>query len=90
MGGRYQPGIDAVILRRANGTEEVQQFSKTRPDDFIRELQHIEQHCADRLPSPIDLDRGVDTMYAVAAAHESERTGRRVMLDGGVPVELRS
>jgi predicted dehydrogenase len=86
----YQPGIDAVILRPANGAEEVQQFAKTRPDDFIRELQHLEQHCANGLPSPIDFDRGVDTMNAIAAAHESERTGRRVQLDSGVPGGLRS
>lgn len=80
----YRPGVDAVILNRTGASEEIQQFPKTRPDDFIRELRHIERHCADGTPSPLDLDRGVDTMYAIAAAHESERTGCRLELDGRV------
>jgi predicted dehydrogenase len=56
--------------------------SKTRPDDFIQELQHIEAALsADPAASPIALARGLDTMLVVAAAHRSHATGRRVRID---------
>jgi predicted dehydrogenase len=78
-----EPGVDAVIVRRRGEPEQVTRISKTRPDDFIEELRHVERHVADGTPSPIDLMHGVDTMRAVAAAHESEREGRRVVVNYG-------
>lgn len=86
----YRPGVDAVVFRPVEGPEEIQEFPKTRPDDFIRELRHVNDRCADRLPSPLDLGRGVDTMRVVAAAHESERIGRRVRIESLVRDRLRS
>jgi predicted dehydrogenase len=86
----HQPGADAVIVRQRGRAEEVRTIPKTRPDDFIEELQHIARHCAEGSASPIDFERGVDTMRAVAAAHESERLRRRVLLDYRAPFHASS
>ncbi len=78
----YQPGQDAVFWQF--GDEEPQQhtITKTRPDDFIRELRHIEAALSsDPGASPISLARGIDTMRVVEAAHRAEAEGRRIMLD---------
>ncbi|PQO45537.1 Gfo/Idh/MocA family protein [Blastopirellula marina] len=78
----YKPGCDAVILRMGDGAAETTEFPKTRPDDFIQELQHIAAHLDNSAPeSPISLARGLDTMLVVAAAHESDSQSRRMQLD---------
>jgi hypothetical protein len=52
---------------------------KTRPDDFIEELRHVQDQLADAnsAASPIRLERGLDTMLVIAAGHRAARTGRR-------------
>ena len=82
----YQPGADAVIVRRTGEPEELRVIAKTRPDDFIRELQHIDRCCVEQRQSPLDLARGLDTMRVIAAAHESDRSGRAVQVSCGAPV----
>ena len=78
----YNAEGDAVVLLRPGKADELLPLPKKRPDDFIRELEHIE---ADLLTtggsSGIRLERGLDTMLVVAAAHRSEQEGRRVHLD---------
>jgi len=80
----FEPGRDAVrwqIGATAPGHETVQ---KTRPDDFIAELRHIEAVLEGRDESGVLLlDRGLDTMLVVAAAHVSAANGRRVAIDYG-------
>lgn len=81
---------DAVLLRRKGGDIECIDIPKTRPDDFIEELKHIESRLIEpSLFSPINLDRGLDTMMVVAAAHLSQETGRRVEInyDAGYSLE---
>lgn len=51
---------------------------KTRPDDFIAELSHIRDVFASGADSPISLERGLDTMLVIAAAHLSARESRKV------------
>lgn len=78
----YNPEGDAVRLLRPGKPDEILPFPKRRPDDFIRELEHIEADL--RTPggdSGIGLDRGLDTMLVVAAAHRSEQEGRRIRLE---------
>ncbi|KPQ16043.1 MAG: putative dehydrogenase [Rhodobacteraceae bacterium HLUCCO18] len=76
-----EPGIDRVV-EAADGAEAVTtDISKTRPDDFIRELGHIDACLENGANSPISLDRGLDTMLVIAAAHLSDSTGRRVGID---------
>jgi predicted dehydrogenase len=78
----YNPEGDAVLVRPAGEPETIEAFPKRRPDDFIEELRHLEAHLGpDAPPSPLSLERGLETMLVVAAAHESERLGGRVRLD---------
>lgn len=70
------PGVDRVT---ASG-DVVKDVAKTRPDDFIRELTHIDRCLDGRSESPIAIERGLDTMLVVAAAHLSDRTGRAVSI----------
>jgi predicted dehydrogenase len=79
-----EPGVDVVASERDGQTRSEEQVRKTRPDDFIEELKHIESALAsDPAASPISLARGLDTMLVVAAAHRANATGRRVRIDYG-------
>lgn len=72
---------DVVTRITPDGEATEQVFGKTRPDDFITELTHIDQALSDGTPSPIDLEHGLDTMLIVAAAHLSAESGRTVAID---------
>lgn len=78
----YRPGVDAVIEGTAKGPSGQHEFTKTRPDDFIQELQHITAALAeDPKNSPLSIERGLDTMLVVAAAHKSACEKRTVNID---------
>lgn len=77
----FEPGCDAVIVKQNGNDPELHRTQKTRPDDFIRELRHIEDALDSNTASPISLERGLDTMLVIAAAHESARSGRTVDID---------
>lgn len=78
----YSAEGDAVVLLRPGKPDEVLSLAKKRPDDFIRELEHIEADLRrSQSDSGIRLERGLDTMLVVAAAHRSEQEGRRIRLD---------
>ena len=80
----YSPEGDAVICRRTGRDDEVHVIPKKRPDDFIEELKHIRSHLAvGSEPSAIGLDRGLDSMLVVAAAHRSHAERRWVEIDYG-------
>jgi predicted dehydrogenase len=77
-----QPGIDTVILDTNSGVKTETNVSKTRPDDFIEELVHISKEVAFGIPSsPISLERGLETMMVIAAAHKSDAENRTVYID---------
>jgi predicted dehydrogenase len=78
----FEPGCDAVIEKRGDGEPSTTKIIKTRPDDFIQELGHIQAYMngVERQPD-ITLERGLDTMMVVAAAHLSNREGRVVRID---------
>jgi predicted dehydrogenase len=79
----YEAGVDAVLYASST-KEEVWRFPKTRPDDFIAELRHIQAVTAGALQtSPISLESGLDTMLVIAAAHLSEQEKQRVSIDYG-------
>lgn len=78
----YSPKGDAVIIAPADKPVEVVDVPKTRPDDFIWELEHIDASLHPGAPpSPLDIERGFETMLAVAAAHRSQELGRAVKID---------
>lgn len=68
------PTLDTVVLSRAGHRDEIFKFEKTRPDDFIRELNHVDAQLgrpADAAASPLWYMRGVDTMRVLEAALQS-------------------
>lgn len=77
-----EPGVDVVSSLLPGRVSGEHRIHKTRPDDFIEELRHIEAALnIDPAASPIAFSRGVDTMLVVAAAHRSHSTGRSVRID---------
>jgi predicted dehydrogenase len=78
----YNPQGDAVLVRRTGQAPEEHLVAKTRPDDFIEELRHLEAQVSGAGgDSGIRLERGLDTMLVVAAVHLSERTRSRIKID---------
>lgn len=76
-----EPGLDCVA-GSVNGAPVEHNVKKTRPDDFIEELRHIESALAgDAAASPLALECGLETMLVIAAAYRSQATGRRVTID---------
>jgi predicted dehydrogenase len=79
----YRPGVDAVFsgnTRRSDPGEHL--FPKTRPDDFILELQHIGAVVAGNpAASCLSLERGLDTMLLIAAAYKSACERRTVAIN---------
>jgi predicted dehydrogenase len=78
----YEPGKDAVI-HCSNGHDPViETIAKTRPDDFVRELKHIFAVMEGELDAEdLSIERGLDTMMVVAAAHKSAQRGRSISID---------
>jgi len=54
-------------------SSEIIDFPKTRPDDFIIELEHISEnlYSSPHKSSPISFERGCDTMAVISKAYES-------------------
>jgi predicted dehydrogenase len=73
---------DSVAHRDAAGAEiRMWNFPKTRPDDFIGELQHVQDLLNDpSLSSPLDLQNSLDVMDVIFSALESSLSGTRVPL----------
>jgi predicted dehydrogenase len=88
-----KPGCDEVRETLYNGKTSSTEVKKTRPDDFIKELRHIEAVLAGSIAeSPISLERGLDTMLVLAAAHLSVQQEATVTIDwnkGYVPEALK-
>jgi len=78
----FKPGTDAVLEGGGKGLSEEHLFHKTRPDDFIMELRHIEAALTSGpAKSGLSIERGLDTMLVVAAAHKSVKEKRNIRID---------
>jgi predicted dehydrogenase len=78
----FEPGVDAVVAANGQGEPSVETFAKTRPQDFILELQHLAAALeGDASQSPLAIQRGLDTMLLIAAAHRSSQEHRSVRID---------
>jgi predicted dehydrogenase len=87
------PGCDEVHFGKGADAAEKTVYRKTRPDDFLAELNHIHDCVAQGAggQSPISLERGLDTMMVIAAAHLSAQSRRNVKINyaaGYVPEAL--
>ena len=79
-----KPGIDTVIYGKDETTPQTKEIQKTRPDDFFQELQHISSVLDNNElynESPIRLERGLETMLVIAAAHLSAQNNCSVEID---------
>jgi predicted dehydrogenase len=79
-----KPGVDTVICAPDKGDITITDIRKTRPDDFLSELQHIDAVLKGEksiAKSPLSLSRGLDSMLVIAAAHMSEQSRRTVSID---------
>ncbi len=78
-----KPGIDTVIHGTNDGVTTTSEIKKTRPDDFYQEMNHIESSLnnSSQNVSPITLERGLETMLVIAAAHMSEQNKCPVSID---------
>ncbi len=78
----HKPGSDLITLKSGNAEAQDHSFAKTRPDDFIVELKHMAEVLEGRRStSPISLERGLDTLLVLVAAHRSAWEGRTVRID---------
>jgi predicted dehydrogenase len=78
----FQPDADRVEWKIGAAESENLLIEKTRSDDFIHELEHIEAVLdGGEKAELIRLDQGLDTMLIVAAAHRSAREGRVIRID---------
>ena len=74
------PQREIVHSMQSGKTQEFE-FNKTRADDFIYELDHLEQALANDRRSPLSIERGLESMLVIAAAHKSAQEKRRVQID---------
>ena len=64
--------LDEVHFSKKNGIVEVLKIPKSRPDDFILELKHIDFCLSKKIKSQkIDLSHGIETMAVIIASIES-------------------
>ncbi|MBI3899050.1 MAG: Gfo/Idh/MocA family oxidoreductase [Gammaproteobacteria bacterium] len=78
----HKPGLDMIVHKHGKADAVEAGFSKTRPDDFIVEMKHIADVLSGkRSDSPVSIERGLETMLALVAAHRSAREGRVVRID---------
>jgi predicted dehydrogenase len=85
----FDSGHDAIMYWDGKNQPRQEMIDKKRPDDFKGEIEHIAQilnGTLNPLPggvdvgSPIALERGLDTMLVVAAAHLSHQQKRTVKI----------
>jgi len=76
---RSSPYSDVVRSFGHQNSEHV--FNKTRPEDFIQELNHLERVVKDGSDSSISIERGLDSMLVIAAAHMSAQRRCAVTID---------
>jgi predicted dehydrogenase len=69
-------GEDQVVFTPLSGNPKVHHHPKTRPLEFIRELDHIEDLLENPLaPSPISVEHGLSVMRLLVAACQSAARG---------------
>ncbi len=77
-----EPELDKVIHSVECQKIQIENFEKTRPIDFICELEHIVSVVnRGNVTSPISLKRGLETMLVVAAAYKSAKSRNTVKID---------
>jgi predicted dehydrogenase len=77
-----KPGTDGVHWKIGNAEQQTKLIEKTRPDDFIQELNHIRAVLEGQDSRDIlFMERGLETMLVVSAAHLSAEKKRSIRID---------
>lgn len=78
----YKQGYDAVIYGKKNSKPKTKLFSKTRPNDFEGEINHIEKIIKNpSLSSPISIDLAINCMKVIKMAFESNIYGEKMKIN---------
>jgi len=73
---------DAVMFQRKGEGVDKRILPKKRPDDFRWEVEHLNHIIEGKTKdSPISLERGLDTMMVISAAHLSYKNKRVMYID---------
>ena len=79
----YKENADLIKNNIDSELEELV-FNKTRPEDFIVELKHIQKNLISKEESPISLRNGLDTMLVIGAGFLSNKIKRNIFIDYSV------
>ena len=82
----YDKDSGALVYGDYKSSVRKELIPKKRPDDFVGEIDHLQDILEGKTDeSPISLERGLDTMMVIAAAHSSNKLGRtvRIVYDEG-------
>jgi len=75
-------GYDEVSIDTLNEDENCyNKVVKTRPEDFILELEHISRFINSKETSPLELSRVLETVNIISAAHLSAEKGKKIDID---------
>ncbi len=80
----YKKDVNLVRCFKSDGEVSDVELPTSRPEDFILEMQHVDDILEGKIEpekSPIYIERGLDTMMVVAAAHISHKENRTVYID---------
>ncbi len=78
----YDKSHDAIRYWNGHGELQEELITKTRPDDFKGEIDHVQDILeGNTVESPISIERGLETMLVVAAVHKSHQLNRNVRID---------
>ncbi|GEM_PF-213815 len=77
--------LDQVMLTGlGEGKDLSQDIQKTRPDEFFQEIKHMQDLLDGKInfsDSPIRLERAVETICVLAAAHRSYAEGKSITIE---------
>jgi len=80
----YDEKNDCVIFGKKGENYKKELIPKTRPDDFMNEIEHVHQIIIDDYNnniSPISFESGIKCMQVIQAAFESNRIGKKVNIN---------
>ncbi len=75
---------DQILTQKHKEAKQVIDLQKTRSEEFVHEINHIQNLFEGKIlisDSPLRLERAVDTMLVLAAAHKAYQEKRTVIVD---------
>lgn len=79
--GRVSFSKESDVLYDSYGPVEGRNYKKTRPDDFILELKHLQRVIDLECGTLLSIENGLKVMLVIKAAHLSAKTQREISID---------